>query len=124
MMKNQLIVNYVKRNKKLRRAGFKSYGDFIKSEKWLEIKKLAYSKLKKRECLFCHKESQDLHHVKYTKITSKTLTWIVPVCRKCHENIHSNKHDSIFRATRKYGEFMGLEKGFLRRRELKKLWIS
>jgi hypothetical protein len=123
MSAEQLIINYIKRNRKLKRRGFKDYGDFIQSEMWFDIKELAYLRLRKRECFFCHEDFSDLHHVKYTKITNRTLRWLVPVCRKCHENIHKNKKDSIYRATRKYGESMGKEKGFLRKRELSKLWI-
>jgi len=119
-----IVLNYYKRNKKLKKHGFDSYQDFLKSKKWKNLKAFAWDHLKVYKCFFCKEKPYTLHHVKYTKITGNTLSWLIPVCKSCHSNIHRDveSKDTVFVITRKYADRMGFPKGCLTRKNLRRLW--
>lgn len=85
--------------KNLDKSGFYSYGQYLKSPTWQKIKNYV-SLLKITECFICGGKYEVLHHLTYRYIRKyvsdvkieKSLINILPLCRKCHDNIHNVNH--------------------------------
>ena len=87
---NRYEKTWQERDNSLKKAGFKSYDEFLKSELWQSIKKKASSKTTFQYCWLCSRTDVDLHHLHYKRLTQKTnaLKDIVPCCREHHKQIH------------------------------------
>jgi hypothetical protein len=120
--KNGTVVRqYIKRNQKLRAAGFSSYQEFLKSPIWKEIhrrykKKVQEGKHQWTHCYCCDSTGPfHLHHLNYKSVTSPILgSRIVPLCEHCHETVHkmTEKHSgwSIRKVTNHLRSLLGNNK--------------
>jgi hypothetical protein len=79
---------YLSRNANLKRLGFATYGDYLASDLWREIRKKVYA-AKGSDCYLCGGRATELHHNRYhaNDLTGKRLKYINPICRGCHEGI-------------------------------------
>jgi hypothetical protein len=89
--KTQTHREYSKRKTRLIRwMSLDSYDDFLKSKYWKLLKEYAFSQKQSKTCFFCKLEdSIVLHHVRYSKIYVPSLKYILPLCHRCHEEIHT-----------------------------------
>jgi hypothetical protein len=87
--------NYKERNILLSSLGFGSYGEYLQSELWDSIRKVAM----KDKCHCCSGHAQHLHHRIYTIETlTKPSSQLISLCEACHVKV----------------EFRGGEKRFAR----------
>ena len=72
----------------LQSLGFATYGAYLRSPLWKAIRRLVYVH-KGRKCVLCGQRAQQIHHRRYDRQTMSgaVLTWLEPLCRKCHEFI-------------------------------------
>lgn len=77
---------YTVRNLNLRSLGFRSYGEYIRSEMWKLIRGLAFE-ANGTKCVSCDARATQIHHASYDlrTLTGADLTHLHPVCGKCHE---------------------------------------
>lgn len=94
------------------------YTLFLKSPEWVDFRKRA-AEIFHNECWFCKTKNAilQLHHTRYVerncnpeylkkKITSKSVRWLLLVCRQCHQKIHEIQWEesiSIYGATKTFG---------------------
>lgn len=87
-LEQTLKTKYIKRNKLLKKGGFKSYQDFLESETWEELKNAE----KGEYCEECFStEDLHLHHVNYSDLSDNLIT----LCKDCHRAIHDKEKESI-----------------------------
>ena len=77
-----------------KRIEYKDYADYLKSNKWKQVKASYESNkpMTSRRCMFC-RSSSDLvhHHFRYPKDWNNDLASnLLLVCKKCHSIIHEN----------------------------------
>ena len=91
-----------------------NYYEYIKSNEWQKVRKKyfssnmfkTYSKKNKWTCYVCDEDNKplDLHHRKYKRLGHEKIHIdLVPVCRDCHNHIHSlqkEKNLSLWGATK------------------------
>ena len=69
----------------LRRLGFRTYEDYLASDRWRTTARL-YKKLR---CYCCGLErSLQVHHRSYQNLGREKADDLVTVCRSCHQRIH------------------------------------
>lgn len=83
---------YEKRNQLLLDMGYTCYDDYLSSSLWQSIRARAlyrYGGL----CRFCLNSATEVHHLRYDSATllGKTLTALVPLCRRCHHKLEFSK---------------------------------
>lgn len=76
------------RAKILRSLGFATYKAYLRSPLWKAIRRLVFAK-KGSACVLCGRKAQQVHHRRYDRQTllGAVLTWLEPICVKCHEHI-------------------------------------
>ncbi len=83
----------------LKRLGFKSYADYLKSDTWKANKAALAKHPYYKQCAVCHSpRSISLHHLHYRNLSLLTHypVFIVPLCRSCHYKTHTlAKHLNI-----------------------------
>ena len=81
---NQWLFNL----KRKRRRDY--YREYLKSDAW---KRKRYVVLKRDNwtCQYCGDKATEVHHKKYARINigREPIKWLVSICRKCHQEIHS-----------------------------------
>ena len=74
--------------KRNRRRHF--YREYLKSDAW---KRKRYVVLKRDNwtCQYCGDKATEVHHKKYARVNigREPIKWLVSICRKCHQEIHS-----------------------------------
>jgi hypothetical protein len=78
---------YIKRNEVLKRMGFHSYQDYLKSWIWRAVRK---KQLKKQPlCTGCGEAATEVHHLVYDESTMRGFCdrGLVSICRTCHESV-------------------------------------
>jgi len=91
------------------KKNFKSYKDYLKSDKWDQVKCDYEQNEQVEECLCCgvhldETSKKNFHHFKYPKDWNND-TWenLIVVCQNCHSEIHEAiEHDSDDISLRKY----------------------
>lgn len=76
----------------LRSLGFGSYSEYLASPLWRSIRQRVYE-AKGRVCVSCEiNAAEDIHHDRYDRDTlvGKTLKYLRPLCRHCHEIVHGD----------------------------------
>jgi 5-methylcytosine-specific restriction endonuclease McrA len=64
-----------------------SYRRYLKSDKWLNLKKQVFERDKHR-CQTCHAIKQlEVHHVTYDRLGNENLDDLIMLCKLCHEAI-------------------------------------
>ncbi len=77
----------MKRSKKLRKLGFKSYPAYLKSDLWKDIKsRLLGADVR---CVVCEQDAETLHHrdYNYHTLSGKDCSTLEPICFQCHRLI-------------------------------------
>lgn len=81
-MSRQLKINEQRLNQK------EKYNEYLKSEKWYNIRKLVL----KRDNFLCQgcleSEATEVHHKNYVHLFDEILFDLVSVCKSCHIKIH------------------------------------
>lgn len=80
---------YERRSFLLRSMGYKSYKEYLKSNRWKRVCSISFQNNKK--CSLCESCDQLIpHHILYTEdnLSGRNTSWIVVICTKCHELIH------------------------------------
>ncbi len=94
-MKNKLLIKtYGRRNKRLKRFGYKEYKDYLTSEEWKSVKRRLYERgIKKgywNVCWVCGtKKNIQIHHARYNMIGKGSIgSSLYPLCKSCHYKTH------------------------------------
>lgn len=70
----------------LQQIGYSSYGDYLESDLWHQIRALLLRD--RRRCWVCHRrrKATQVHHQEYTRrnLLGETSHGLKPVCRICH----------------------------------------
>lgn len=76
------------RSRVLQSIGFRTYKAYLASPLWLSIRLRVFA-VKGRRCCLCGRRAIQVHHRRYDRRTllGLILTWLEPVCRKCHREI-------------------------------------
>ena len=71
----------------LRALGYSSYEEYLASKLWKRIRSRRFRFKGARECRYCGKASEQLHHASYSirTLAGKHLNALVPICKFCHE---------------------------------------
>jgi len=72
--------------------GFSSYREYLRSKLWRGIRQRVFA-AKGRICVLCGCKAAQIHHRSYDRATlmGLLLTFLEPVCVKCHEEIEFTK---------------------------------
>ena len=79
---------YESRARVLRRMGFRSYAEYLKSDLWREVKARMF-KVKGTNCYLCNRPAYTGHHNRYHEddLNGNRLKFLHPICQKCHSEI-------------------------------------
>lgn len=83
---------YASRDQILRGMGYNSYQEYLKSDLYALIRRKVFAQ-KGANCRVCSKQATELHHNRYSRkeLTGKSVKFINPICRECHEKIEFEK---------------------------------
>jgi hypothetical protein len=74
---------------RLTALGFRSYRAYLASEHWLEVGRRYRAEAPLQECYVCEAPPPfQLHHRTYARLGHETLRDFVPLCARCHANLH------------------------------------
>lgn len=78
---------YTNRNVNLQAMGFRSYGEYLKSDMWAIIRRLAFES-NGTACVRCGRPASQIHHSSYDlkTLAGSDLQYLHPVCGTCHES--------------------------------------
>lgn len=76
-----------KRLVRLRRLGFKSYAEYLRSPHW-HVVRARYRASDLPQTCICGEPDVHLHHMTYQRIGDERLTDLTPLCPQCHSLIH------------------------------------
>lgn len=81
-------LRYEHRDAVLKRLGFESYGDYLKSDLWASIRSRVFDRDGGR-CRGCGKKAAQVHHFSYGDVTMRgeILDRLISVCLRCHRKI-------------------------------------
>jgi hypothetical protein len=98
-VKGKRYADYLVRNSAVRRMGFKSYGEYLRSDLWRSIRGRVLSR-DGQECYSCGGRATQVHHRQYSEaaLRGDDLTEMRTICRPCHEEIEFNK-TGVFKTT-------------------------
>lgn len=65
----------------------KNPDNYYRSEKWKRKKKRVY-KFKGKNCWRCGGKATQIHHRSYKNFGNEKDRELIPVCKKCHKEIH------------------------------------
>lgn len=91
---NGFVESYSKRDEILQGMGYPSYGVYIKSLRWSEIRQQAF-KEKGQNCTLCGMIAHQIHHSSYDEKTllGESLDALWPICGLCHNRIERDIND-------------------------------
>lgn len=75
-------------HRKLRKLGFESYRDYLKSDHWARKRDEYRRSGLPQWCIGCNDKRFQLHHRSYTRLGAERLTDLIPLCRDCHRKVH------------------------------------
>lgn len=80
----QAAISYARRNKILRKLGYLSYDEYLRSYTWSYIRGIVLQK--NPTCEFCGNPATQVHHSRYTRgnLSGKSLKRLHSVCSSCH----------------------------------------
>ena len=73
---------------KLASLGYLSYGAYLRSKHWLQIRGSYMSSTLPKCCFVCGNKRFELHHKTYQRLGEELLADLVPLCRRCHKSTH------------------------------------
>lgn len=75
---------------KIRTEAQENYQDYLKSDHWMTMKRLALDYAEHR-CQICYSQRVlNVHHRTYKRLSKEKLTDLTVLCRDCHEIFHKN----------------------------------
>lgn len=79
---------------RLAALGFSTYVAYLRSPHW-QAMKAAYRANDKlpQYCLACKNPQFELHHRSYARIGHEWIGDLIPLCRICHEKVHTYLHE-------------------------------
>lgn len=103
--------SYDSRDAELRRIGFDSYRDYLRSDLWRAVREKVFE-AKGRACHLCGGVANQVHHNRYhaNDLTGKRLAYLNPVCDSCHRKIE-------FRRGLKIGHLSAVKRKYTKRRK-------
>ena len=70
-----------------------TYGEYLESDHWQQVKDKAKSRPNYQKCEFCNSTEVELHHTSYKwLLTDNELRVIISLCRVHHQEIHDLAH--------------------------------
>jgi hypothetical protein len=79
---------------RLKRLGYASYADYLKSEHWRAIKTRWLQSKRVKSCSRCGNPYFELHHKTYKRLGLEQLSDLIALCRECHESEHARLWDA------------------------------
>jgi hypothetical protein len=76
---------------KLRSLGYTTYGEYLESDHWKEVRSWFWARNKNRHCRGCSGKPEQIHHVTYKRLGAEKPYDLVAVCRSCHEAVHESE---------------------------------
>lgn len=78
-------MGYRKRARSLKKLGFDSYEEYLKSNLWKEVKRRVFREFG-NNCLLCPAHAETVHHNRYNiaDLSGRNLRHVVPICHSCH----------------------------------------
>lgn len=86
---NQDMTHYIRRAQVLRKMGFASYAEYLKSPLWASVREKVFA-AKGRRCFLCtQRQATQIHHSRYQRLDmlGKRLKDLFPLCGECHREI-------------------------------------
>lgn len=89
---------YRKRERNLKKLGFESYKEYLKSDLWKSIRCLILFE-RNYTCHFCKGKATEVHHLRYTINTLSMVNkhfrgGLTATCRNCHQKISEYAKDN------------------------------
>lgn len=78
---------WARRRARLRRLGYDSYGAYLGSPHWLQLR-ASYRESDLPQGCICGETDVQLHHMTYERIGAERLTDLTPLCTPCHALVH------------------------------------
>jgi len=79
---------FIKKEKIKKKETHKNYTEYLQT-KWWRNRKVKYWEDNKRTCFCCEEKARELHHNTYTTLYREEDKDLIPLCRKCHEEVHT-----------------------------------
>ncbi len=81
-------LTYADRDATLSKWGFKSYREYLESDRWTAVR-LAVFAAKGDLCILCRKPANQVHHTRYqpNDLTGRSIEHLHPFCGKCHKRV-------------------------------------
>lgn len=73
---------------RLEAVGSYSYAHYLKSKHWKKRRKAFLSIVGNDRCTICQRKGVEPHHVTYERVGEEWDSDLIPLCRKCHEEVH------------------------------------
>lgn len=86
-----------KRDKWMKRLGFNSYRNYLRSNTWRRIRGVVLLD-RKYQCKFCSNQANQVHHLRYTRPVllgeGNYKSALVVTCNSCHKGVseYAKKH--------------------------------
>ena len=79
----------------LKKLGFTSYSDYLKSSHWQHIKGRYWKRKLPKYCYICtDRHKLQLHHRTYKRLGAEWLSDLMFLCGKCHALVHKRLRDN------------------------------
>jgi len=76
-------------DRRAERLGDHTYEEFLNSDHWASVKRLAGERPNYQKCEFCPCTEVELHHTSYKWIwTRYELRCVISLCRRHHQEVH------------------------------------
>lgn len=77
---------YAGRREILKRLGFISYAEYLRSDLWARVREQAFT-TNGRACVRCGRKATSVHHADYREatLTGEDVSGLMPSCGRCHE---------------------------------------
>lgn len=73
---------------RLRNLGYGSYGEYLQSAHWEDVRRRYRASSLPQRCLGCGEARYTLHHRSYTRLGAERLGDLIPLCWPCHTKVH------------------------------------
>lgn len=93
MKKLQSTKEYDRRNKALRKLGYGSYQEFLRSPYWNALRSVHFLRPGNSQCFICKSRfNLHAHHQTYERIHFENATDLITLCDKHHKEVHDKQH--------------------------------
>lgn len=75
-------------DKLARSNGYTSYDDYLGSQHWKNVRQMHRESGLGQRCIACLYPTFELHHVTYVRMTFEELWDVIPLCNRCHHDVH------------------------------------